>query len=149
MLSSHSDAVKLLLDTRTYVAGDRVSGTVEFDHDKATKDGITAVRVKLRGVAKTYVVDDKQISSMLMNIAGRSNTAQVQLLSSTSPSLLWSERMLNCGSKAPPPQTRILPHFPLVSISRTISLALFVPVAVIATALSAMASKSSPNDLVC
>jgi hypothetical protein len=59
MLSSQSDAVKLLLDTRIYVAGDRVSGTVELDHDKAIKDGITAVRVKLRGVAKTYVVDDK------------------------------------------------------------------------------------------
>lgn len=57
LFSSQGDAVKLVLESRIYVGSDRVFGTVELDYPKATGDGIEAVRVKLRGVASTWVDD--------------------------------------------------------------------------------------------
>jgi hypothetical protein len=48
-------AIKLILESRTYVAGERLVGIVELDLKKAHEDEIELVRVKLRGVASTYV----------------------------------------------------------------------------------------------
>jgi hypothetical protein len=53
LLSSHESAIKLVFDTRTYVAGERIVGVVELDFRVALEDKIEQVRVKLRGTAST------------------------------------------------------------------------------------------------
>jgi hypothetical protein len=53
--SSNHDVIKLVLEPRTYVAGERLVGVVELDLKKAHESKIERVVVRLRGVACTCV----------------------------------------------------------------------------------------------
>jgi hypothetical protein len=54
-LSSEEYALTLNLQSRTYVAGERVSGVVQLDFLRAQEEKIEQVRVKLRGSISTWV----------------------------------------------------------------------------------------------
>ncbi|KAH6916672.1 hypothetical protein BKA70DRAFT_1250246 [Coprinopsis sp. MPI-PUGE-AT-0042] len=64
VLSSHEGAVKLLFDSRTYVAGERIFGVVELDFRKTIEDKIEQVRVKLRGTASTRITRSRGQSTV-------------------------------------------------------------------------------------
>jgi hypothetical protein len=51
-----SGAVKLVYDPRTRFPGERIEGVVELDLTRAKKDDMTSIKVKLRGIAFTYVL---------------------------------------------------------------------------------------------
>jgi hypothetical protein len=56
LLSSQSDAIKLVFSPLPRIAGDKVLGHVEFDIQRALDDKIEQLRVKLRGVVFTCVL---------------------------------------------------------------------------------------------
>jgi hypothetical protein len=66
-----SGAIKLIFDLRTRLPGERVEGAVELDMGKASKDGVMSVRLKIRGVAATYVFvcASKFHLFMILNVA--------------------------------------------------------------------------------
>jgi hypothetical protein len=55
-ISTHDGAVKLMIDSRMpWLAGEHLDGVVELDTERAARDGIKAVKVKLKGSITTYV----------------------------------------------------------------------------------------------
>jgi hypothetical protein len=55
-LTSQSDALKLVLENRPYIAGERVSGFVNLDPARAQEEDIETIKIKLRGSARAYVL---------------------------------------------------------------------------------------------
>jgi hypothetical protein len=55
IFSSHSDALKLVVDPRPYVAGEHVTGYVDFDPRIGQEEQIENVKVKLKGAVTTSV----------------------------------------------------------------------------------------------
>jgi hypothetical protein len=49
IFSSHSDALKLVVDPRPYVAGEHVTGYVDFDLSIGQEEQIENVKVMLEG----------------------------------------------------------------------------------------------------
>lgn len=53
IFSSHSDAFKLVVDPRPYVAGEHVTGYVDFDPSVGQEEKIDNVKVTLEGGVAT------------------------------------------------------------------------------------------------
>jgi hypothetical protein len=51
MFSSHSDALRLNVEDRPYVSGERIAGFVDVDIRRALEEDIESIKVKLRGNA--------------------------------------------------------------------------------------------------
>jgi hypothetical protein len=51
--SSHSDALKLVLEDRPYVSGERLAGFIDLDLARAKEEDIDSIKIKLRGSVST------------------------------------------------------------------------------------------------
>jgi hypothetical protein len=64
-ITSQSGAIKLVFDPKTRLPGEVIEGVVELDVGLARKEGVSAIGLKLRGVATTYVFNFKNNTSFL------------------------------------------------------------------------------------
>jgi hypothetical protein len=64
-ITSQSGAIKLVFDPKTRLPGEVIEGVVELDVGLARKEGVSAIGLKLRGVATTYVLDFRNDSFFL------------------------------------------------------------------------------------
>jgi hypothetical protein len=55
MFSSETDAINLVLESRIYLAGERIIGRVDVDFDRLREESVKNIRVKLRGSISTWV----------------------------------------------------------------------------------------------